>query len=119
MTSTRIVTLGLAALIVCFIGYLIYASKPTPWAEANGCTVVASRVIPRTGSGGATTYAGEYRVQYEVSGQPHFAWVDSGTSDDDQERAQQKVSALPAGCPVRIRYNPLKPDESVTYAASH
>jgi hypothetical protein len=119
MTSTRIVTLSVAALIACFFVYLIYASKPASWVEANTCTVVDSRAVPRRDEKGRTYYAGEYRIQYVVNNQPHFAWVDSGIFDKDQQGAAQKVSALPAGCPARIRYNPLKPDENVAFRVAH
>jgi hypothetical protein len=119
MTSTRIVTLTVAALIACFFVYLIYASKPAPWVEADTCTVVDSRAVPRLDEKGRTYYAGEYRVEYLVNNQPHFAWVNAGVFDKDQEGAAKKASTFPTGCPVRIRYNPLKPDESVTYPAGH
>ncbi len=119
MSPTRVVTLGLAALVVCFFVYLIYASKPASWVEASTCTVVDSRAVPRVDEKGRTYYAGEYRLQFLVNDQPYFTWVDSGIFDSDQERAAQKVSALPTGCPARIRYNPLKPDENVAFRSRY
>jgi Protein of unknown function (DUF3592) len=119
MTPTRVATLALSAVVACFFVYLIYASKPASWVEADTCTVVGSRAVPRRDEKGRTYYAGEYRVQYLVHDQPYYAWVSASIFDPDQERAAQKASALPAGCPARIRYNPVKPDDNVVFPVRH
>jgi len=104
----------LTVLLLLVIGYglirLGLAGRTSSWPLAD-CTAVASRVVP----GGIFTstlfrrpliYIGEFQLRYMVEGREYLLWAHSGWYDADQNFIQQRVAALPATCPNRIRFNP-------------
>lgn len=110
--SPKVILLGLLFVLalVC-VAYLVYAGRAGSWWVASQCKVVESRVVPAAGN----SYRGEYRVEFTVNGKAYSTWADSGVTGRDKSAVEAKVSNLNIACPVRIRYNPNKPEENVTY----
>jgi hypothetical protein len=114
LRSPKVILLSLLfALAVVSFAYLVYAGRAGSWWIAPQCKVVESRVIPSQSN--SAIYRGEYRVEFEVNGKTYSTWADSGVTGRDKSAVEAKVSNLNIACPVRVRYNPNKPEENVTY----